>query len=284
MKKFIILAVLFIPAVFLMGVFDDYQPSARARGMGNAFTSVANDASALFYNPAGLAGTNNEIILGFSNLYNQKFSEYKTISGAITLPKALGALGIGARMLDVDYEDVSLMSERVWSMGYGVNIVKDIHSTISFGISANLFELSFEDDDKDNAVGIDVSGLAVLHQRTSFGFSITNLNNPKMGDTNQNELPRKMAMGISYLPYDRVTTSIEMKKDFAKETEFMAGVESRLFDSFSIRAGVHQNPATWSAGASFYISGIALDYAYTHHSVLDGTHYLNLGYSFKGRE
>ena len=132
-------------------------------------------------------------------------------------------------------------------------------------------------------MGIDVSALAILHQRTRFGFSVTNLNNPKLGINNQDEIPRKMAMGISYVPYEGVITSIEMKKDFAQETEFMAGVESKLFDSFSVRAGVHQNPATWSAGARFHLSGVNLDYAYTHHTVLDGTHFLSIGYSYKRR-
>lgn len=284
MKKILLITALIIPVALLLAVFDDYQPSARARGLGNAFTAVAEDASTVFYNPAGLTNVNEELMLGFSNLYNQKFSEFKTVAAVANLPWKIGSIGFGARIMDVNFEDFSLMSEQTWSLAYGVNLVKDIHSTISVGTSANLYNLSFESDDKDSAVGIDVSGLAILHQRTRFGFSVTNINNPKMGVTNQNELPRKMAMGIAYIPYDGVITSLEMKKDFAKETEFMAGVESRLFENFSLRAGVHQNPATYSAGASFYMSGIKLDYAYTYHAVLDGTHYLNIGYSFKGRE
>jgi len=32
--------------------------SARAAGMGTSFTAVASDASAMFYNPAGLARLN----------------------------------------------------------------------------------------------------------------------------------------------------------------------------------------------------------------------------------
>jgi hypothetical protein len=35
--------------------YDDLGSSARARGMGNSFVAVADDPSAVFYNPAGLA-------------------------------------------------------------------------------------------------------------------------------------------------------------------------------------------------------------------------------------
>lgn len=35
--------------------FSFYEPSARAAALGGAFTALADDASALFYNPAGLA-------------------------------------------------------------------------------------------------------------------------------------------------------------------------------------------------------------------------------------
>jgi len=267
----------------LLAVFDDYQPSARARAMGNAYTGIADDAHAMFYNPAGLSYSDHEIKLGISNLYNQKFSEYKTSAFSIKLPSGLGTMGIGARLFDVDFEDASLMSEKVFTLAHGFDIVSDIHSRISVGYNANVYHLAFEGEDGQLAYGIDLGGMATLHGRTRFGFSVTNLNNPKLGDTNQNKLPSKLSLGISYLPYDRVTTSIEMKKDFAEETEFMAGVETFLFENFCLRAGVHQNPATLSAGAGFYLSGIALDYSYTHHTVLDGTHYLNLGYSLKGK-
>lgn len=51
MKKIILISLILIPTALLLAVFDDYQPSAVARGMGGAWTAVANDANALFYNP-----------------------------------------------------------------------------------------------------------------------------------------------------------------------------------------------------------------------------------------
>ncbi len=54
-KKLIL--ILFLPASFLLASgFSIYEQGSRATGMAGAFLAKANDASALFYNPAGLVG------------------------------------------------------------------------------------------------------------------------------------------------------------------------------------------------------------------------------------
>ncbi len=280
MKKLIIISLILIQSALLLAVFDDYQPSARARGMGNAYTAVADDANALFYNPAGLTSTRYGVKFGFANLFNQEFSEYKTVALGAQLPAKLGTLAVGARVMDVDFEDFTLMSEQIWSIGHGITLVKDVHSEISVGYVGNFYNLSMDGEEDDTAIGLDLGVLALLHGRTKFGFAVTNVNKAKMGRENQIDLPNKLALGISYTPYDRVTTSIEIKKDFAHETEFMGGVEARVFEPLALRFGVHQNPATYNAGASFYVENMEVDYTYTHHAVLEGTHYFSLGYKF----
>ncbi|MDI3503725.1 MAG: hypothetical protein PWP64_661 [Candidatus Cloacimonadota bacterium] len=281
MKKIILLSLILIPCTMLLAVFDDYQPSARARGMGGAFTSVANDVNTIFFNPAGLADSEYEAKFGFAQLNGEKFTEYKTAALAAKLPRRFGTLGLGIRMLDVDYEDYTLYGEQVWTLSHAFALQKDIHSTINFGYNVNYHNLSFDDDDEsDDAFSFDLGATALLHMRTKLGFAVTNLGKAKMGFENQIDLPSKLALGISYIPYDGVTTSIEVKKDFAEETEFMGGVEAQLFPPLYLRFGVHQNPALYSAGATFVLEGISLDYAFTYHTVLNPTHYLNLGYKF----
>ncbi|MCB5267081.1 MAG: hypothetical protein PHU99_05770 [Candidatus Cloacimonetes bacterium] len=280
MKKLILLSIILTAFAMLSAVFDDYQPSARARAMGGAFTSVANDVNSIFFNPAGIADTGYEAKIGFANLNGEAFSEYKTLAAGAKLPKYFGTLGIGIRMLDVEFEGSTLSSEQIYSLSHGITLQKDIHSTINLGYSLNYYNLAFEDDDSDDAIGVDLGVTALLHTRTKLGFAVTNLNKAKMGFENQIDIPSRLALGISYIPYDRVTTTIEVKKDFAQETEFMGGVEAQLFDPLAIRFGVHQNPATYSAGATFVLEGVSLDYAFTMHSVLAPTHYLNLGYRY----
>ncbi|MBM4399333.1 MAG: hypothetical protein FJ041_03250 [Candidatus Cloacimonetes bacterium] len=278
--KALILILFVVYIAVLSAVFNDYQPSARARAMSNAFVSVSDDANGVFYNPAGISFATPSASVGMSQLFGQNFTELKTVSIVYPLPEKYGTVGVGAKMFDVDFEDYTLMSESQYVLAYGFKLLEDIHSSIHIGTSANLYQLTFDGWGEDTAYGLNLGALATLHQRTKFGFSVSNLNQPKIGVNNQHTLPRKLSMGLSYMPYDQVTTSVELKKDFAEDTEFMGGVEFKLFDPFYLRAGVHQNPATWSAGASFRMVGIILDYAYTQHVVLDATHFLNISYEF----
>ena len=103
MKKFLFICLFLIQSALLLAVFDDYQPSAIARGMGGAYTAVSKDANAIFFNPAGLINTAFSAKLSFSQLYNQDFSELKTVALGYKLPKNLGTVAIGAKAMDVDF-------------------------------------------------------------------------------------------------------------------------------------------------------------------------------------
>ena len=55
-RTYVVMATVFLAAIAARAAdFNDFQPGAKAMGMGNAFTALADDASALFYNPAGTA-------------------------------------------------------------------------------------------------------------------------------------------------------------------------------------------------------------------------------------
>ena len=280
MKRYILLTLILVQAAFLLAVFDDYVPSARARAMGGAYTAMADDIASLYFNPAGLTNVKLEAQVGFSNLYGQPFSEVMTAAVGVKLPKKFGTVALGTRMFDVSFDEESLMSEQVWSAAHGFDLQSDIHSQISVGYTINYYRLQFAEDETDDALGIDLGATAFLHGRTKLGFSVKNLNQATMGDTNQNVLPSSLAFGVSYIPYDQVITSIEVKKDFAKETEFMGGVEVKLFEPLAVRFGVHSNPATWNAGVGLNVKGIKVDLSYTAHAVLPGTLYGNVGYKF----
>jgi hypothetical protein len=278
--KYILFVLFLISSVALSAIFDNYEPSARARAMGGAYAAVSDDAGGIFYNPAGIGLGVNNAQAGFSNLYNMEFSQLKTVAAIYTLPEKLGTVGIGVQNFDVSFEDTNLIGEGTYTFAHSITLLNDIHSHILLGYTASLYHLQMLGYGSESAFGFGIGGLAVLHQRTKIGFFATNLNSPDMGKSDDEKLPKRLDAGISYTPYEGVTTSIDLKQDFSQATEIHGGVEARLFPMFALRVGVHNNPSVYSFGAGFNVQKIQMDYTYMIHDVLDATHHFSVGYQF----
>jgi len=73
--------------------FLKISPSARAAGMGDAFTAIADDATAIFFNPAGLTNIDRlEYSLGITNW----IIDSQLMSAAVALPLGRGTVGVSA--------------------------------------------------------------------------------------------------------------------------------------------------------------------------------------------
>jgi hypothetical protein len=276
MKKFIIIISLFaIFSLSLFAMFDDYEPSARARAMSGAATSISDDAFAIFYNPAGVKFAENKVGISHFRLFNNDFSTVSVLGATYKTP--FGSVAAGFQQMSVDFLDRSLMTEQQFSLGHSFTLNKDIHSEISIGYSGNLYSISFMDLGSDTAIGVNAGVIAVLHQRTRLGFMLTNINKPQIGDF---DIPQQLAVGLSYIPYQGVITAFDLKKNWSGQTELRTGVEVALHEMVCIRMGVRNNPASYSVGAGFRVWDILLDYGISTHAVLDLTHHISLGYRF----
>jgi len=280
-------AVLLMPSVASAeGVFDNLVLSPRARAMGGAFVAVSDDETAVFTNPAGLA---DQEVIGVYGSYVDLFGySYLNLgSFAATMPTPKGTVGLGVRMFSVEHNGVDLEKEYTISLGHGLMLMKDVHSSLAFGYTANLYGLSFEaesvsgdDLGSANAVGFDVGVMGTLRGRTSFGFFMKNINNPKMGDADTEDLPQWFTTGVAYSPYGGVTTSLELQKQDDEDLRACFGVESEVTDMITVRAGLQNNPNRVSAGFGAKWQSIRVDYSYTSHATLPGSHHFGLGYTF----
>ena len=68
------------------GEFLRYGVGARALGMGRAFTAVANDASAIYWNPGGLMGLERS---EFTSMYADLFYDSRFTYVAVAFPRLL---------------------------------------------------------------------------------------------------------------------------------------------------------------------------------------------------
>ncbi|MBW6515354.1 MAG: hypothetical protein K0B81_01900 [Candidatus Cloacimonetes bacterium] len=278
-----IITILIISVVFLTtlnAVFDDYEPSVRARGLGGAFYSLSDDATGIFYNPAGLIKSPGHFTGSYTRIFSNDFQVLMTSAFTMPLPKRAGSIGIGFQSMDVQYLDVNMMSEKVINLGHSFTLMRDVHSEFHLGYSGSLYVLDIDRFGSETTFGLNLGALVILHHRTRLGFAIDNINNPRIGVNNKHEIPQRLAMGITYNPYPGVTTSLDLKKPFGEPTQIHTGAEVEVHPVLTLRAGLRNHPASFSCGASFVVHDFLVDYALNTHSVLRTTHHFGIGYRF----
>ncbi|MFO7891652.1 MAG: PorV/PorQ family protein [bacterium] len=86
---------------------------ARAVGMGSAFSSVSNDVSSFYWNPAGIAFLKKPVIGGMYGAqfgsFNDPLGSYHYLGGALPLPGSGGVISINWVRLSVN--DIPVYSE-----------------------------------------------------------------------------------------------------------------------------------------------------------------------------
>ncbi len=76
------LALVFLPDAQALNELPEFYRGVRATGMGNAFTAIADDADAVFYNPAGIA-FNNGVELRLINPKLETSADSRALAGDI---------------------------------------------------------------------------------------------------------------------------------------------------------------------------------------------------------
>lgn len=143
------------------GGFQVTAQGAKPMGMGLAFTAVADDASAIYYNPAGLAYQNGEIIIGGMIAHNLQGSftgasgkSEQQIAGYTLVPQLYGAwafgkirAGVGVNApfgLPMRWEDPTTFSGRRVAFTTNLRSI-NINPTVAFPVNDN-FSLGFGAD------------------------------------------------------------------------------------------------------------------------------------------
>jgi len=165
----------------LTGAFLDYAPYPRSHGMGKAFAAVADDAQAVYFNPAGLFQLNaQEVLLAHSMLYGGMRMEYV---GYALPTRTLGTVGLsvlnyGGEGLDSRTPENYAFQPYVFAENaYMVSFAYNPWSFLGFGATARLLSKNLAQY-SDIGVGADVGALLLLPQPFSFGVTVQNAVEP----------------------------------------------------------------------------------------------------------
>ncbi len=276
---------------------------ARPLGMGKAFSSIADDGSAIFSNPAGLSSANNLNIISMSgNLINEfpytlLGGSYRTQAGVFGIGYVGStASGIKEAVLvggtpevtgnEASYGNTTLIlsyANEAKDINYLNNIA--LLSTTKVGANLKLMSHGFSGGasfEGGNSSGFDIDLGAIFPIRENLTGSLTIKNIIPGNNVGPDELPLGIGGGISLkLPDRNLLTALDAE---ISEGAFLLhlGAEWNPIKLLYIRGGLDQNASgiNYALGLGTKYLGFTFDYAYHTYAELSEftTHYFSIGY------
>lgn len=276
--------------------FLEIGAGTRACGMGEAFTSVANDASAVYWNPAGLTGIEN----GEAVLSQYKWLEdmkYTNICAAESLNNH-GVAGLGIYRLSKNNiqgyssDGTPTTALRMEDLAVAISYAfafKTSGITTSFGVSPKYVQEIIADV-KAKAFGFDAGFISCIPLTKNIplriGCAIKNVGTKMRFDKEQDPLPRVVTTGIST---DVLAKTVTISADYTvprdNDNYFNFGTELRPLKEIALRFGYRYKPDSKNEdldkGVRCGISFGYFEYAYVHYGNFNDVHQFSVTMHFK---
>lgn len=269
---------------------------ARALGMGGAFTAVADDATAIMWNPAGVARVDN---LAFTFMYTGSY-DYDRSHNYFGYAQSFSTASIGVGWTNAGWDDFERRSSLGASDGNFDLTDNLIHLSLArqygpfgLGIAGKIFDQEI-DDESESGGGVDVGAFFEPNRYVAFGFAVQDV----WSEIGDDEIPFNLRGGVAFRPLGDLTVAADIEHGEDDETVFHLGTEA-WFEyhpgyMLAIRGGVsdlgrdHQDEG-WSLGLGLRVPkfyGIGLDYAFVNEmeEFLGENHRLSLNLAFGQRE
>jgi hypothetical protein len=289
MKKIILLLLV---SFIHTQVSDNVYLTTESSAMVGSNVAGFGSSNSIFNNPAGLSDVENiQLSTGGGNLYG--FSWLPTYYLSANVPiHTLGKVAFGFQQLKTEIGSTTLSTEQTLSVGHGFNLQEDKNSQLSFGVVANYIQWDLgksageSGDGTDglnlellNTVTIDVGFIASLRHKYRCGVYIKNINSGAIGTgMTRTVLPRRLNVGITYLPISELSTSISMERLLGdSDIQIKGGLQYSLNSMIDVMMGAQANPNRFGIGAKFKFINKTLTYGLITHPILPITHQLSLG-------
>jgi len=304
-KILLLLALLLLPGVLYGQAkvatagaqFLEIGVSARAVGMGEAFIAIADDATAMYYNPAGLTQIFDREVI-FTHIDYAADMSYEF--GGIVLPmwSLGGVVGVGVYMLDAgtinetthEYPNGTGRTFGAKEYAVGASYARSLTDHFSVGLTLKLIDQMYEEQ---RATGW-AADVGTTYDTGYRGFRISmvisNFGPDMRFITEDHPLPMNFKFGGAFnvleSDFHRATFSLEGSHPTDNLEKYAAGMEYTFKEMFSLRMGqkFQIDAGGFSAGAGLSLPindwNIKFDYAYFDFGVLESVHRFTFGMSF----
>ena len=280
------------------GQFLKIGVGARATAMGSAFVSVADDASAVYWNPAGIARITKNVasVNHTAWLADISFTQACYLFHIGFFP---GTFAVHARSLYMDSQPVRTVfrpdgegrSFDAGDVAFGVSYARSLTDKFSAGITANYVQSTLATYSA-SATTFDFGTLYDTGYRSlRIGMSIQNLGSDMKFIEDTVKMPTVFRVGMSMSLYEdashRILSSAEFSHPPDNNERANWGLEYGFKEFFFLRGGYlfKYDLERYSAGVGFKIpsslnSEATIDYSYTDMNTLSGIHRISVDFRF----
>ena len=254
---------------------------ARALSLGGAFTAVSNDASTIFWNPAGLALiTGLEIGTMFSLL-----SLDRTLNMvSVVSPTKFGSIGAGIVNSGVSgikgYDNNGQPTENLSYQANSINLSygKMVQENVNVGGNLKLITDSPSKTNSRTGFGLDIGFLSNVKENLTVGVKLQDIINQIGNDIGKDSAPLIATVGGLYKTKIGINLSGDISYNFEmKSAVLKLGGEYQINDSLSVGAGINDTEVSIGFGAKYNKLGFFYTFM-TDKFNMQYIHFISLGY------
>ena len=252
------------------GIFD-LSTSARAAGMGGAFVALADDESAVFYNPGGLGWIHD---ISLSSLFARQFDAVNYASLQFVFPY------FGAAVLYLDSGPIE-QGEEMFRYSSGGGVVSSGFNIGPVGIGGR-FKVYRATSPNDVTGWAFDPAILVVTDIVRVGLLVENAYSEPIVFPSHTEdwTPRtRLGIALTLAPSKSVgvNATVEGAGLFSQSPRLYAGFETYV-DGLAARVGYDGQGATFGLSARF--SSFQIDWAYITRGAFPDTHRVSLEFRF----
>ena len=225
MKKLFLLTIFCLSLKTGWTQFENVDLGARPISLNGAFTSIADNSQAIFYNPSGLGQMYDREIAFFYSPAPYGLTELAIAALAYAEPTQYGTFGVGIKTYGFElYKELNVL------LSYG----NSYKGKIFYGLNFNFYNLKIENYNSASSFGLDVGAMAYLHKYVRWGFIAKNITGSKIGESKE-KIAQVYRTGFNFVPLQNINLVLEVEKDVKYPLSFRSGIEYSVFDYLDLR-------------------------------------------------
>ena len=282
--------------------FLNLPVGARASAMGGAYSAISEDASAIYWNPAGLVQIPKLSAIFMSAKYVQDISyQYAAYAHRLSYDSVLAAsvfmTNIGSiDKYSLDGANIGTFSPRdqVFTLSYSRAILEfsDKDMDVSIGVSAKYIKSQIVESAHAYAGDLGIMTYNFTNIPYRLGVTMTNLGSGMRYDVDSSPLPLTFKLAGAINPFRNMLFSTDVVFPKQNSPNVLLGTELSTepneLTRLSVRAGLNTQRLkdglggfTMGVGATLHF--FTLDYAFVPMGELGSTHKISITFDFPFR-